>query len=68
MDPSASCKAIDHPLCSPAGSLLWHVAFAPSPNTAGGASACPGFFPGSGVLEEPSEELQKNISPVLCGQ
>lgn len=46
MDPSASCEGTDHPLCSPAGSLLWHVAFAPSPNTAGGASAHPGFSPG----------------------
>ncbi|OPJ88029.1 hypothetical protein AV530_008070 [Patagioenas fasciata monilis] len=31
------------------GFLLWHMAFAPSLNTAGQAFACPGFFPGGWV-------------------
>lgn len=46
MDPPVPCKATEPHLCSPAGFLLWHLAFAPSLNTVGQAFACPGFFPG----------------------
>lgn len=52
----------------PAGSLLWHTALTPSPDTAAEASARPGFSPGRSCVREPSEELQKSISRALSGQ